>query len=65
MSQRKYDHLVSGISAYPDLENRLAAELRWGSPNNGSCSKCKMNTILRKYKNLVDIRRKKEPPRRY
>lgn len=65
MAQRQYDHLVAGISQYPDLEKRLRAELAFSRPKRVECGKCSQNRVLRKFKELVDIRRKKEPPRRY
>jgi hypothetical protein len=62
-----YDHLIAGISAYPDLERRLAADLSYAKSSNKSvCGNCKTQQIVRKYKSLIDIRKKKEPPpRRY
>jgi hypothetical protein len=66
MSLRPYDHMISGISNYPDLEKRLAAELAYSKPSGSGCGQCQKQTIIRKFKSLVDLRRKKEPPpRRY
>jgi bacterioferritin-associated ferredoxin len=66
MSLRPYDHMVSGISNYPDLEKRFAAELTYSKPAGSGCGQCQKQTIIRKFKSLVDLRRKKEPPpRRY
>lgn len=59
------DHIIAGISKYPDLENRLRAELTYAKPSNGGCSQCAKNRVIRKFQVLVDTRRKKEPPRRY
>jgi hypothetical protein len=61
-----YDHLVAGIAAYPDLERRLAAEISFNkSTTKSGCGNCKTQQVIRKYKSLVDLRRKKEPGRRY
>lgn len=62
-----YDYLIAGISRYPDLERRLAADLSYNrSSSRSGCGNCKTQQIVRKYKSLLDIRRKKEPPpRRY
>lgn len=61
-----YDYLIAGISAYPDLERRLSADLSFNkSATKNGCSNCKTQQIIRKYKALVDLRRKKEPGRRY
>lgn len=62
-----YDYLISGISSYPDLERRLASELSFNkNPAKGGCGQCQKQRVIRKFKSLVDIRRKKEPPpRRY
>jgi hypothetical protein len=65
MSNRKYDHLIAGISQYPDLEKRLEAELSFSKPSNGACNQCQKNRIVRKFQAIVETRRKKEPPRRY
>jgi len=66
MSSNSYDHMVAGISRYPDLEKRLAAELVYAKPTSSSCGQCQKQKVLRKFKSLVDLRRKKElPPRRY
>lgn len=66
MASRPYDHMISGISAYPDLEKRFAAELTYANPSGSSCGQCQKQKITRKFKALVDSRRKKEPPpRRY
>jgi bacterioferritin-associated ferredoxin len=66
MSNRPYDHVVAGISKYPDLEKRLAAELAYTKPSGSACGQCHKQRIVRKFKSMVDLRRKKEPPdRRY
>ncbi len=66
MANRTYDHMISGISNYPDLERRLAAELTYAKPSGSGCGQCQKQTVIRKFKSLLDLRRKKEPPtRRY
>lgn len=66
MASDSYNHMISGISNYPDLEKRLAAELTYTKPSGSSCGKCQKQKIIRKFQALVDLRRKKEPPpRRY
>jgi hypothetical protein len=58
--------MISGISNYPDLEKRLATELAYLKPSGSGCGQCQKQTIIRKFKSLVDLRHKKEPPpRRY
>jgi bacterioferritin-associated ferredoxin len=66
MANRPYDHMIAGISSYPDLEKRLAAELTYSKPSGSGCGQCQKQKIIRKFKSLLDLRRKKEPPsRRY
>jgi hypothetical protein len=66
MASRPYDHMIAGISNYPDLEKRLAAELAYAKPSGSGCGQCQKQRIINKFKSLVDLRRKKEPPsRRY
>lgn len=66
MASRPHDHMIAGISNYPDLEKRLAAELAYTKPSGTGCGQCHKQKIIRKFKSLVDLRRKKEPPsRRY
>lgn len=66
MANRSNDYIISGISNYPDLEKRLAAELTYSKPSGSGCSQCQKQRIINKFKSLVELRRKKEPPsRRY
>jgi hypothetical protein len=66
MANRPHDHIIAGISSYPDLEKRLAAEIKYAKPSGSSCGECQRQRVIRKFKSLLDIRRKKEPPgRRY
>jgi hypothetical protein len=66
MANRLNDPIITGISNYPDLEKRLAAELTYAKPSGSGCSQCQRQRIINKFKSLVDLRRKKEPPpRRY
>lgn len=60
MYKRQYDYLIAGISRYPDLEKRLAAELTYSKPSGNSCGQCQKQSIIKKFKSLVDLRRKKE-----
>jgi hypothetical protein len=64
-SNTQHDHLIPGLSSYPDLVNRLSAELRYSKTANGGggCGNCKRNQIYRKYQTLLEQRRKKEPRR--
>jgi hypothetical protein len=58
--------MISGISSYPDLEKRLASELTYAKPAASSCGECQRQRVIKKFKSLVDLRKKKEPPpRRY
>lgn len=65
MSDTQHDHLIPGLSSYPDLVRRLSAELTYSKAANsaGGCGNCKRNQIYRKYQALMEQRRKKEPRR--
>ena len=66
MANRPYDNIIAGISNYPDLEKRLAAEMKYAKPSGSGCGECQKQKVIRKFKSLLDLRRKKElPPRRY
>lgn len=57
--------MINGISEYPDLEKRLAAELAFSkSRNNGKCNDCKQRQIFQKFKSLVELRKKRDSKRR-
>lgn len=57
--------MINGISEYPDLEKRLAAELAFSkSLNNGKCNDCKQRQIFQKFKSLVELRKKRDSKRR-
>ena len=61
MRDRNLDHMVAGISQYPDLQRRMAAELpfKYYTHKSSNCGTCDLSSIIRKYRALVSDRKYK------